>query len=205
MIAKPSQESLFESLLGSVQYCDLCRPNVASSGPVLSKANGNPHARVLFIAEAPGRLGAARTGIPLHGDVTGNNFERLMESAGIRREDVFITNAVLCNPLDESGNNRSPKRREVKNCSAYLEMTLNLLKPAVVVSLGAVALTALDDICSHGLRLSAAVGRAVPWRNTLLFPMYHPGPRAMLHRGFDVQLQDYLALASIIQRAIPTK
>ena len=58
---------------------------------------------MLFVAEAPGRLGADRTGIPLYGDRTGENFQTLLGNIGWKREQVFITNAVLCNPKQETG------------------------------------------------------------------------------------------------------
>jgi DNA polymerase len=68
---------------------------------VLSANNGNLNSKVVFIAEAPGRLGAECTGIPLYGDKTGENFEMLLGNIGWKREDVFITNSILCNPQDE--------------------------------------------------------------------------------------------------------
>ncbi|MEX0786873.1 MAG: uracil-DNA glycosylase family protein, partial [Dehalococcoidia bacterium] len=80
---------------------------------VLGDVNGPRDAGVLFVAEAPGRLGAARTGIPMTSDVTGRRFHAFLAEAGLVRARVFITNSVLCNPLATNGNNRRPKAREV--------------------------------------------------------------------------------------------
>ena len=77
----------FNDLVASVQHCDLCL-RLCSRRKVLSQANGSIDAKVLFIAEAPGRLGADRTGVPLHGDRTGENFETLLGNIGWQRESV---------------------------------------------------------------------------------------------------------------------
>ena len=141
---------------------------------MLTRANGNIRARVLFIAEAPGRGGAERTGIPFSGDFSGRTFERLLDEVGWSRDDIFITNAALCNPQGPTGANRPPTRQELANCSGHLRATLDLIDPPVVVTLGAVALAALDRIEPHGLKLTAARGRPVAWHGRLLFPLFHP-------------------------------
>jgi len=69
----------------------------------LSEKNGNIDSPVLFINETPSRMVADRTGIPFCGDITGNNFKRLLYFSGLTRRDIFITNAVLCNPHNEQG------------------------------------------------------------------------------------------------------
>jgi uracil-DNA glycosylase family 4 len=191
----------FEDLVQSVQHCDLCsRLNCRSK--VLSLANGNIESKVLFVAEAPGRLGADITGIPLCGDRTGNNFEMFLSNIGWRREDIFITNAVLCNPRQENGNNATPTNEEIENCSAYLEMTISLIDPEVIVPLGITAITALKMIHQHDIQLSRDVARIVQWKHRFVFPMYHPGPRAIIHRTEMNQRSDYMILKKIID---PTK
>src|SRR5882762_2926606 len=94
-------------LLQEVQTCTLCE-RMTCSRRVLSDLNGDWDAPVLFVAEAPGRLGAEKTGIPLFGDRTGDRFELLLCEMGLARNEVFITNAILCNPRNEQGNNDSP-------------------------------------------------------------------------------------------------
>jgi len=156
----------------------------------------------MFIAEAPGRLGADRTGVPLHGDKTGDNFEQLLGNVGWKRNDIFITNAVLCNPREENGNNGTPTLEELVNCSAFLEMTIELIQPEVVVSLGAVALKALGLIAPHGLTLKAKTAKPAPWTGRVLVPLYHPGPRALIHRSLAKQRAD---LMTLVKLADPTK
>ena len=192
-----SKANRFSDLIKSVQHCDLCS-RLCGRMKVLSEANGSIDSKVLFVAEAPGRLGADRTGIPLHGDKTGDNFENLLNNIGWQRTQVFITNAVLCNPREDNGTNGTPTPEEVANCLAYLEMTIDLVRPDVVVSLGNTALDALHSISPHGLQLREGVATLVPWRGANLFPVYHPGPRAMVHRALAKHRSDFILLSKVV-------
>lgn len=167
---------------------------------VLSAANGGPGVLVCFVGEAPGRRGAERTGVPFSQDQSGRNFDALLACAGLRREQVFITNALLCNPQDAQGRNRPPHREELANCRDWLARQLAVVAAPIVAPLGAVALAALDTIAPHGLRLREAVGVAVPWHGATLFPLYHPGPRAQVHRPVAAQRADFVALGDLARR-----
>lgn len=183
-------------LITLVQACRQC-PTMEGRRRVLSAANGEVGARVLFVAEAPGRLGAERTGIPLSGDRTGRAFRRLLEASGLRDEEVFVTNAVLCNPRRD-GKNRPPARWEVANCRAHLLATLEAVDPLVVATLGAVALRALAAIEPHGATL-AAVGAPVVWRGRWLVPLAHPSPRTHFRRPFARQWDDFVLLGAFVR------
>ena len=184
----------------ALQYCNICE-RMCHRARVLSAASGNPDAKVMFIAEAPGRLGADRTGVPLHGDRTGDNFETLLGTIGWRREDVFVTNALLCNPRDEAGNNATPTKEELANCSLNLQMTIGLVDPEVVVTLGLAALTSVGLIAPHRLELREAVGNPTHWNGRTLVPLYHPGPRALIHRNMLRQTTDFMELSRLIDPA----
>ncbi len=187
----------FKDLVESIQNCSLCR-TMQCRRKVFSERNGNLDSKVLFIAEAPGRLGADKTGIPLYGDKSGDNFELLLANVGWRREDIFITNAILCNPREENGNNATPSQEEMSNCLPYMEMTLELIQPEVIVTLGSIALKTLNAISPHGLTLKNDVARPTPWQNKLLVPLYHPGPRATVHRALSKQRSDFMRLAKLV-------
>ena len=195
-----SKQSLFADLIARVQHCNLC-PRMQHRKRVLGFANGNLHSPILFIAEAPGRLGADKFGIPLYGDQAGHNFEMLIASAGIKRESVFITNAILCNPRTLDGNNDSPALSEIRNCSQYLEETLEIIKPKYIVPLGAVALASLNAIKPHQIRLSESVGKVFSWNGYKIYPLFHPGPRVFIHRAKAQQLEDYRALARLVDKS----
>lgn len=187
----------FNMLLNSVQNCTLCY-RMCNRKKVLSYLNGSLNSKVLFIAEAPGRLGAECTGIPLLGDKTGDNFEMLLNNIGWKREDIFITNSILCNPQDENGNNSTPTIGEIKNCSNYLQMTINLINPDVIVTLGVKALDSLKHLYSHNFKLKDEVGKCLEWEHRKLVPLYHMGPRALIHRSIIKQRGDFITLSHIV-------
>jgi len=164
---------------------------------VLGPANGPSRARYLFVGEAPGRLGAGRSGVPFLGDESGRRFAALLAHVGLRREEVFVTNAVLCNPVDGRGRNRRPRAADLKRCAAFLRAQLAAVDPAVVVALGGVALAALGRIEPHGLRLSEDCARPVAWLDRRLVALYHPGRRALVHRADTRQREDWLSLLSV--------
>ena len=194
-----SKQSLFADLIARVQYCNLC-PRMQHRKKVLGSLNGSLDSRVVFIAEAPGRLGADKFGIPLCGDQTGRNFEMLIASAGIKRESIFITNAVLCNPRTPAGNNDSPTLLEICNCSQYLKETLEIINPKYVVPLGAAALSSLNAIKPHQIKLSEGVGKLFSWNGYQVYPLFHPGPRAFIGRTKTQQVEDYIALAHEVDK-----
>lgn len=170
---------------------------------VLSLANGPLDARVVFIAEAPGRLGGEKGGIPLTGDASGRNFTRYLLAAGLPREAVFVTNAALCNPQTPSGANAPPSTREVRNCSPFLARTLAVLRPAVIVTLGNKALAALALIAPHTITLREHAATPVAWNGYTLFPLYHPSPQVAVSptgRNHAQQEEDYRALRRLLDR-----
>ena len=113
----------FEHLSRQAAECTTC-PNMAEQSAVLGPANGSIEADILFVAEAPGRFGAGRTGIPFSGDKSGDNFEALIAHVGLTRRDIFITNAVLCNPL-LNGNNRRPTSKELETVPIIWSLCCN--------------------------------------------------------------------------------
>lgn len=187
----------FADLVARVARCRRC-PTMEGRRRVLSASNGTPAARVMFIAEAPGRFGGEVCGVPLTLDQSGRAFERLLAAAALRRDEIFVTNAVLCNPRDARGNNRTPHPKELENCSEHLAEQIALIAAPFIVTLGVTALRALDRIEPHGLVLRADVGRPCPWQGRALVPLYHPGPQAMIHRPFSRQVEDYVALGQLV-------
>jgi len=168
---------------------------------VIGSASGSINAPILIVGEAPGRLGADASAIPFHGDRAGDNFEALLEQVGLSRHECFITNAALCNPKDENGNNATPSKIELRNCSSYLRRQIDIVNPKIVVTLGAQALSALKTIEHHEIELSSGVRKIWEWYGRKLVPLYHPGQRAMIHRSFFNQLTDYRFLAETYRRA----
>lgn len=188
----------FLKLCSEAEKCRIC-PDLADKKAVLSEMNGNINPKVFFIAEAPGRQGADRTRRPFYGDKSGENFQRFLDSIDLKREDIFITNAVMCSPRKENGANRSPKKSEIRNCSAFLRRTIQLLQPKVVATLGSVALEALKAIEYHQISLKNDIGKSFEWNGRILVPLYHPSPQVIAsHRRFDEQIQDFQTLKNLL-------
>jgi len=189
----------FANLIEEVSACVTC-DRMRGSARVLNYSAGNVTAPLMFIGEAPGRLGADATEVPFHGDRTGANFENLLAFARINRSELFVTNAVLCNPKDEHGNNATPSPAEVANCAHFLKRQIELVNPEIVVTLGSTALMALNSIELHNLTLREHARTAHEWLGRLLVPLYHPGQRAMMHRNIIEQQHDYRFLRQLMGR-----
>jgi uracil-DNA glycosylase family 4 len=193
------KQQKFDLLIDNVSKCTLC-DRMCGRTKVLSKKNGTVDTKILFIGEAPGRLGADRTGIPFYGDQAGRNFERLLQAAGLTRQQIFITNAVLCNPRDERGNNSPPKISEVRNCSLYLSILINIIEPELIVALGRYALLSLFSIETHKIELRQDVRKQLHWSKYTVVPMYHPGPRSAIFRSMNEQQKDFSFLGEMLRR-----
>ena len=166
---------------------------------VLSGLNGSVDARIMFIGEAPGRKGADRTRVPFSGDQSGVNFDRFLNSIRLRREQIFITSAALCNPRTDSGANRKPTQKELANCSDFLARTIGIINPRVVVTLGSVALEAIKRVHYHQLNLKENAAQIHEWQGRVLIPIYHPSPQVLAsHRREAQQLNDYQVVAQAL-------
>jgi uracil-DNA glycosylase len=191
----------YKQLYLEAQACRIC-PNLAEKTAVLSELNGSLSPKVFFIGEAPGRVGADKTRRPFYGDKSGDNFQTLLDSIGLSRDDIFITSAVMCSPRSATDANRKPTRLEIRNCSSYLKRVLELIDPPIVATLGSVALDAIKVIEPHDLALKNHAGQIFDWNRRKLIPLYHPSPQVIAaQRGLDMQLQHFQALVTVIKKA----
>lgn len=149
---------------------------------------------ILFVGEAPGRFGADRTGIPFSGDRSGAFLRELIAELGLDAErDVTITNVVKCNPRDQRGNNRTPTPLEVATCCPHLEAELRLLRPRVVVPLGALACRALLD-----RPLREARGVPIQQGGLLYFALYHPSYAVSYGYPKERYREEFLRLRTLL-------
>ena len=119
----------FEKLKQEYSTCTKC-PALCSSRSQVVFGSGNPQAEVLFIGEAPG-ANEDKQGIPFCG-MSGQVLNELLASVGLTREDIFITNTILCRPE----NNRNPAKDEVENCRERLDTLIAIMQPKVIVTIG---------------------------------------------------------------------
>ena len=119
----------FEQLKEEYKICTRCSELCKSRSQVVF-GEGNPQARVLFIVEAPGAT-EDREGVPFCG-MSGKILSELLAHIGLKREDIFITNTILCHPQD----NRNPTKEEVNNCISRLDQLIDTMKPRAIVTIG---------------------------------------------------------------------
>lgn len=173
-----------------MKLCEIARgftPSERCKGKkcVIGLSCGNLDAKIMFVAEAPGRNGAERTGIPIYGDPTGDNFEQILFLATdgkINRKDVFITNTFLWNPINNRGLNDKPSPTEIQKGIPFLEQTIKIVQPELVIALGKTAYNTLRII--GGLPISDTslkntIGSLHEWKDRFLSVMYHPSPRVI--------------------------
>jgi DNA polymerase len=124
----------------------------------------------MFVGEAPG-FHEDQQGRPFVG-AAGQFLEELLESIGLTREDVFITNVIKCRPPG----NRDPLPREIGACEPYLDRQIELIQPTVVVTLGRFSMARAFPKA----RISRVHGQPRKIDGVVYYPMYHPA--AALHR-----------------------
>ncbi|MFZ1143072.1 MAG: uracil-DNA glycosylase [Candidatus Sulfotelmatobacter sp.] len=164
---------------------------------------GNPRAELMFVGEGPG-ADEDTQGEPFVGRA-GQLLNNMIKAMGIRREDVYIANIVKCRPPG----NRTPERDECETCSPFLMRQIAVIKPKVVVALGAVAAKNLLAINAPMSELrgrfydfipSGAVSSDPSWQGARLAVTYHPAfllrdPRQKGEAWKDLQMvMKYLGL-----------
>jgi uracil-DNA glycosylase len=126
---------------------------------------GNPHARLVFVGEAPGREEDEK-GEPFVGEA-GRLLDRILFAMGMRREEVYICNVEKCRPPG----NRDPSPEEIAACEPYLKRQLAAIRPQLIVALGKFAAQTLlrDETPISRLR-----GKWREYEGIPLMPTYHP-------------------------------
>src|SRR3954467_11652509 len=137
--ASPSSQALpvlnksaaLTEILDDIGECTRCRLHKGRTKLVFGV--GNVNADIMFVGEGPG-ADEDKQGEPFVGRA-GQLLNNMITAMGIKREDVYIANIVKCRPPG----NRTPEREECDTCSPCLMRQVAVVKPKVVVALGAVA------------------------------------------------------------------
>jgi uracil-DNA glycosylase len=169
-IAAPSKADLLVPVRERVRVCAKC-PHLASSRTQTVFGVGNPDAELMFIGEAPG-VDEDKQGEPFVGRA-GQLLTRIIETMGLAREEVYIANILKCRPDTSPGSfgNRPPTPREMQTCRPYLVEQIDIIRPKVLVALGAVAVEGL--LGTRGT-MRELRGRWHSYNGTPLMITYHP-------------------------------
>lgn len=168
----------------SCRRCPLCDGRTQTVFGV-----GNPHARVMFIGEAPGKNEDLQ-GEPFVG-AAGHYLNELLGCAGLRREDVFIANVLKCRPPG----NRDPRPEEIQTCTPFLREQTRTIDPEVLVTLGKFSTQFVLKTQVGITRLHGRVQRAGKF---LVFPIFHPA--AALYDGAKREAleNDFVTLGQLL-------
>jgi uracil-DNA glycosylase family 4 len=153
-----------------VSACVKC-PNLASSRTQTVFGVGSPDAEIMFIGEAPGADEDAQ-GEPFVGRA-GQLLTKIIRAMGFAREEVYIANILKCRP-DTPGSsygNRAPTPREMQTCRPYLMEQIDIIRPKVIVALGAVA---VEGLLGTRAPMRELRGRWDSFNGTPLMVTYHP-------------------------------
>jgi DNA polymerase len=182
------RRTALEEIAAEVRVCTNCRLHQTRTKAV--PGEGDPDTEVVFVGEGPG-FNEDREGRPFIGRA-GDLLVKLLASIGWRRDDVFITNVVKCRPPD----NRDPQPDEIAACAPFLRRQLEVLDPAVVVTLGRFSMGSFMP----GARISQAHGTVRPVdpatgaNQALVFAMYHP---AAALRTPAIERDSYADIAAV--------
>ncbi len=122
------KEKAYKDLVRRIMECKRCPLHRTRKNPV--PGEGPLNADVMFVGEAPGR-NEDEQGRPFVG-AAGNLLNKLLEEAGLKRNEVYITNVVKCRPPG----NRDPTDEEIEACLPYLVEQIKIIRPRVIVALG---------------------------------------------------------------------
>jgi DNA polymerase len=163
VVKEKKQEDSLAKIVADIReckLCPLCKTRIQTVPGV-----GNPRARLMFVGEAPG-ADEDKQGEPFVGRA-GQLLTRMIVAMGLAREDVFIANVLKCRPPE----NRTPLPAEVEKCEPYLIRQIGMIRPEVIVLLGAVASSTL---LKTETTISKLRGNFHSYHDTPLMPTFHP-------------------------------
>lgn len=156
------------NLYDQIRSCTRCQLSRSRTRAV--PGEGPENAKLMFIGEAPG-FHEDKTGRPFVG-AAGKFLEELLASIELTRQQVYIANVIKCRPPG----NRDPSPIEIKACEPYLDRQIELIQPAMVITLGRFSMARYFP----GSKISAIHGKPRKLNGVLYYPMYHPA--AALHQ-----------------------
>jgi DNA polymerase len=166
-----------------VEKCRRC--TLASGRTHAVYGDGNEHAEILFVGEAPGAE-EDRQGLPFVGRA-GQLLNRLLEQVGLKRSEVYICNLLKCRPPE----NRDPTPEELAACRPYLDKQLNVIKPQIIVCLGLFAAQAILNTKESMGRLRGGEHKI---GDVFVIPTYHTAA-ALRFPSYKQQIYDDLCRA----------
>lgn len=168
--ATNAKEIAMAEIRSRAMACLLC-PNLAKARKNVVFGVGSLEAELMFVGEAPGADEDAQ-GEPFVG-AAGQLLTKIIKAMGLGRETVYIANILKCRPdtPGQTSGNRKPTPDEMKTCLPYLMAQIDVIKPKVIVALGA---TAVEGLLGKTEGITKLRGNFRSFRDTPLMPTFHP-------------------------------
>jgi len=165
-----AKAAAFAALRERVLACVKCA-HLASSRKNVVFGVGNPDAQLMFVGEAPG-ADEDQQGEPFVGRA-GELLTKIIQATGLKRSDVYIANILKCRPdtPGQASGNRKPTSEEMATCIPFLHEQIDLIRPKVLVALGA---TAVEGLLGKTIGITKLRGNWKTYRGIPLMPTYHP-------------------------------
>jgi len=165
-----AKAAAFAALRARALACVRCA-HLASSRRTVVFGVGDPDAQLMFVGEAPGADEDAQ-GEPFVGRA-GELLTKIIQATGLQRGQVYIANILKCRPdtPGQASGNRKPTTEEMATCIPFLHEQIDLIRPKVLVALGA---TAVEGLLGKTLGITKLRGTWHTYRGIPLMPTYHP-------------------------------
>jgi len=165
-----AKTAAFAELRQRALACVRC-PNLASSRKNVVFGVGNTNADLMFVGEAPGADEDEQG--ELFVGKAGQLLTKIIQATGLQRGDVYIANILKCRPdtPGQTAGNRKPTPEEMQTCIPYLHEQIDLIRPKVLVALGA---TAVEGLLGKTAGITRLRGNWQTYRGIPLMPTYHP-------------------------------
>jgi DNA polymerase len=169
-LSTSASEPAMAALRARAAVCVKC-PHLAASRKNVVFGVGDIHAALMFVGEAPG-MDEDRQGEPFVG-AAGQLLTRIIKTMGFTRDQVYIANILKCRPdtPGQRAGNRKPTVGEMQTCLPYLLEQIDLIRPKVLVALGA---TAVEGLLGKTEPIGKLRGRFQEFRGIPLMPTFHP-------------------------------
>jgi uracil-DNA glycosylase family 4 len=169
-LSPTEKAAAFAALRERALACVKC-PHLASSRKNVVFGVGNIDAQLMFVGEAPG-ADEDEQGEPFVGKA-GQLLTKIIQAAGLSRSDVYIANILKCRPdtPGQAAGNRKPTPEEMQTCIPYLHEQIDLIRPKVIIALGA---TAVEGLLGKTIGITKLRGNWRSYRGTPMMPTYHP-------------------------------
>jgi DNA polymerase len=183
------KQKLMKEIEANIKSCTKCRLYKTATKAV--PGEGNINSKVIFIGEAPG-YNEDVSGKPFVGRA-GKLLDESLKEIGYKREDIWIGNIIKHRPPD----NREPLPDEIRACTPYLDMQLDIISPVMIVTLGRYAM----NYFYPGGKISQDRGNLIKAGKYYIYPVYHPAAGLRSTNVLMEFKKDFAKIPEILEKA----